>query len=284
MMTSQLFKTLISVDQLTQYSSTEVLRIFDCRFNLMDVDQGFMQFQQGHIPNSQYADLNKQQAAPVANDSGRHPLPDKSEFESQLRQWGIGENAQVVVYDDAGGAIAARLWWLCKWAGLDSVAVLDGGIQAWTAAGNPLSTEPAYYPSSQYCAHYDDELWVSTQTVDRLKNETGVVLTDARAKFRFDGKKEPIDIKAGHVPGAKNYPFDQNLSQQGTFLSPSALKQIHQTNDEHTQVISMCGSGVTACHNILARAHAGLGLGQLYVGSWSEWITSPEREIVIESD
>ena len=274
------FSTLIDVSQLEQIINQPELRLFDCRFNLMDENQGFELFKQGHIENSQYADLNRQLASPVSANSGRHPLPDKHDFEKQLQQWGIDTSSQIVIYDDASGAIAARLWWLCKWAGLINVAVLDGGLKSWQASQHSLSKKSVSFKTTAFQADFDDEQWVSTDTVDKLTNNSTVLITDARAAKRYNGDFEPIDSRSGHVPGADNFPFENNLDTNGHFLSPRQLAGLHQQATEITQVISMCGSGVTACHNILARTHAGLSPGQLYVGSWSEWIVDPGREIV----
>ena len=273
------YSTLITVQQLETILDRPDLRLFDCRFNLINVNQGLESFNQGHIANSQYADLNKQLAGPVLKHTGRHPLPDKRLFEDQLRQWGIDESTQVVVYDNGSGAIAARAWWLCKWAGIDRVAVLDGGLNAWKANCHELSKETACFEKTDFQARYDDRLWVSTKTIESLKNDSSTLLTDARTAERFSGESEPIDMRAGHIPGAVNLPFETNLDDNGNFLSKPQLLDMHQQAAEISRVISMCGSGVTACHNILARAHAGLDLGQLYVGSWSEWITDANREI-----
>ena len=277
-MTKQ-FSTLITARQLEDILDQPALRIFDCRFNLLDENQGIERFKQGHIIKSQYADLNKQLAGPVLKHTGRHPLPDKRAFEDQLRKWGIDESSQIVVYDDAFGAIAARLWWLCKWAGIDRVAVLDGGLNEWIANHNELSKEIVSFKKTKFQARYDDRLWVSTETVETLKNDSNTLITDARATKRFNGETEPIDTRAGHIPGAVNLPFESNLSAEGRFLSNQELLGLHQQATEISKVISMCGSGVTACHNILARVHAGLDSGQLYVGSWSEWITDANHEI-----
>ena len=245
----------------------------------MDVNKGHQDYKQGHIENSQYADLNKQLASQRLKSSGRHPLPDKNVFEMQLQLWGIDESSQVVVYDDVSGAIAARLWWLCKWAGLDNVAVLDGGLKSWDVDSYPLSKKLVSFKKTNYQANFDDGLWTSTLEIENLITDCSVMLTDARAANRYNGESEPIDSVAGHIPGALNFPFENNLDTQGCFLDKRQLTAIHQQTNETSQVVSMCGSGVTACHNILARAQAGLNPGQLYVGSWSEWITDPNRAI-----
>lgn len=273
------YTTLISASQLKSLIKRPNLRLFDCRFNLLDEEKGAQQFSQGHIPNSQYADLNKQLAGPLLQDTGRHPLPDKNRFETQLRLWGVDESSQIVAYDDVSGSIAARLWWLCRWAGLKYVAVLDGGLKQWIDDGNSLSVELVSFRKTDYRAKFNDRLWVSTRDIEQFRYDPAVLITDARAAKRFAGETEPIDSQAGHVPGAVNYPFEKNLGQDGCFLGPEQLLRRHREDAGKSNVIAMCGSGVTACHNMLARAHAGLDPGQLYVGSWSEWITDPARDI-----
>ncbi len=273
------YKTLINASQLKKIINHPELRLFDCRFDLLDENKGFEAFKQGHIRNSQYADLNKQLADPVSKNTGRHPLPGKRDFENQLQLWGIDETSQIVIYDDAFGSIAARLWWLCKWAGIDQAAVLDGGLKAWLLNQNELSTEIVSFKKSGFKANFNDKLWVSTADIENLSDHPDTLLTDARAGKRFNGETEPIDVRSGHIPGAVNLPFDHNLSSEGRFLSRQELSGIHRQPAEISNVITMCGSGVTACHNILARTHAGLNPGQLYVGSWSEWITDPGRDI-----
>ena len=268
--------TLICATELNQIIDDPDLRLFDCRFYLTEPKKGLDDYSKGHVLNSQYADLNNQLAGPISSNTGRHPLPDKAVFQNQLRKWGIDKNSQIVVYDDASGAIAARLWWMCLWAGLENVRVLDGGLQAWIEKGFELTKEFIEYNKTDFIANYDDKFWVSTKDIEISINKADTVLTDARANIRYRGEQEPIDPIAGHVPGAINLPFDQNLDADGCFLDQEALYKLHQ---EHSQTISMCGSGVTACHNMLARAHAGLNIGKLYVGSWSEWITDSTRPI-----
>ena len=273
------YSTLISTTDLQTIINHPELRLFDCRFNLLDENKGLQDFNSGHIENSQYADLNRQLAGPVLGHTGRHPLPDKAEFENQLQLWGVDESSQIVVYDDACGAIAARLWWLCRWAGLEQTALLDGGLNDWIKRGNALSTAKVSFEKTNFNAYYNDQLWVSTREIEQTKDDSGTLITDARTAMRYNGESEPIDKRAGHVPGAVNFPFENNLGEDGLFLNQPALLRMHQQDPEISNVISMCGSGVTACHNILARTHAGLDSGQLYVGSWSEWITDPSRDI-----
>lgn len=273
------YTTLIGPFELKQIIDHPKLRLFDCRFNLLAVAKGYEDFKLGHIKNSQYADLNKQLAGPVTSKTGRHPLPCKHDFESQLQTWGVDASSQVVVYDDASGAIASRMWWLCRWAGIHRVAVLDGGLKCWLASDGDLSKRVVKFEKTGFQANYNDQLWVSTETVEQYIGDPGILITDARAYRRYTGESEPIDIKAGHVPGAVNLPFENNLASGGQFLSKQQLSGLHSQSPDISQVISMCGSGVTACHNILARAHVQLDPGKLYVGSWSEWIVNPAHQI-----
>ena len=271
--------TLISATELNQIIDAPNLRLFDCRFNLMKPEWGFQQFEKAHIPNSQYADLNEQLAGAVTANTGRHPLPDKTVFQDQLREWGIDRNSQVVVYDDASAAIAARLWWMCIWAGIKNTAVLDGGIQTWMDSGFTVTEKTIKFDRTDYIADYDDRLWISTEGIAAQIKTSTITLTDARTNARYRGEQEPIDPIAGHIPTAINLPFDKNLNKNGHFHEQADLKLLHEKPSSTKQVVSMCGSGVTACHNILARCHAGLHMGKLYVGSWSEWITDSNRQI-----
>lgn len=201
-----------------------------------------------------------------------------------LRRLGISNDSFVVVYDDCGGAMAARLWWMLRWLGHDQVAVLDGGIQAWSALGGALEHgEWAGNPVGNFVATSIQEGWiVETDELATLLKQGEVSLLDARAKPRFDGHVEPIDPVAGHVPGAVNLPFSDLLAADGTFLEPTALAKRFADAlraAPANEAITMCGSGVTACHLLLGLEAAGLGPGRLYVGSWSEWIRDPERPV-----
>jgi len=272
------YTTLVDAGQLNQIINAENTRVIDCRFNLIKPVLGFQLFQQSHIPTSQYADLNQQLAGPILTCTGRHPLPNKEAFEKQLCTWGIDKDSQIIVYDDACGAIASRLWWMCQWAGLENVAVLDGGFNAWLELNLDVTQELTHFNKTNFSANYDDNLWVSTEVIETSISQTNTQLIDARSHKRYVGEQEPIDSVAGHIPSAINIPFEQNLDDHGYFLSKKKLYKLHQSQDEQL-IISMCGSGVTACHNLLARKYAGLTMGKLYVGSWSEWITNPTRPI-----
>ena len=257
------------------------LVVVDCRFQLGDAEAGGRAYAAGHIPGALYADLERDLSSPVVPGSGRHPLPDPSLLASKLRAWGVRQQSLVVCYDDQSGAFAARLWWLLRWLGHERAAVLDGGYQAWLdLGGEPTTSLPAPEPGD-FVARLHNELTVSADEVaERLQAPSYRVL-DARARERFRGDVEPIDPVAGHLPGALCVPFIDNLAGS-RMKSPAELRQrfgplIGDTPAE--RVVVYCGSGVTACHHILAAEHAGLGLWRLYPGSFSEWIADGERPV-----
>jgi thiosulfate/3-mercaptopyruvate sulfurtransferase len=276
------FTTLISSDELTPHLADPQWVIMDCRFVLAEPAAGERAYRQGHIPGARYAHLERDLSARVAVGSGRHPLPDKERLAATLGAWGISPASQVVVYDDAGGAMAARLWWLLRWMGHSGVAVLDGGWGHWLQEGRAVS--PALLPPAQAAFEVRPPLveWVSSEALqDAMLHQTIQVL-DARAAERFRGDVEPIDAVAGHVPGAMNRPLQCNLAADGRFLPAAELRRQFTAllgPIAPQQVVHMCGSGVTACHNLLAMEHAGLSGSRLYAGSWSEWIRDPSRPV-----
>ncbi len=277
------FDTLIDAASLHDHIGDPQWVVVDCRFNLMDPEAGYRDYLEGHIPGAFYAHLDKDLSGPITPASGRHPLPDPTALARVLADWGIGAETQVVGYDAAGGAIAARLWWLLFWLGHTRCAVLDGGLPAWQAAGYPLSRDPPESDCSNcLMAHPDTLAWVD-HTYVRTSLEGGqAVLVDARAAARFRGEQEPIDPVAGHVPGAVNLPLEGNLDGSGRFLPPARLRERFAPllqGRSPAQILHMCGSGVTACHNLLAMEVAGLHGSRLYAGSWSEWIRDPARPV-----
>ncbi len=276
------FTTLVSQEQLAQHLDDPQWVVFDCRFALTRPESGRQAYAKAHIPGARYAHLNADLSGPVTAASGRHPLPDPDLLTQKLGAWGVDSSKQVVAYDDAFGSMAVRLWWLLRWLGHDAVAVLDGGFPAWLKQGRALSTEaPALRPAAFRPAR-NDSLWVDSAAVlEALRQERLIV--DARAEERFSGFIEPIDKVAGHIPGSVNAPFEDNLDMRGNFLQPEELRAQYESLLHGTppgEVIHLCGSGVTACHNLLALEIAGLPGGKLYAGSWSEWITDPSRPIV----
>lgn len=273
------YELLIEAEALASLEPAAVA-IVDCRFNLLDPGEGPRLYREGHIPGAVYADLDRDLAGPVQPDSGRHPLPDVDEFCDRLECWGIGNDTQVVVYDDRSGALAARLWWLLRWLGHSRVAVLDGGFAAWTAAGLPTETAVPSPPRARFRPAIRNELVMTTrQLCKAMSSGTPMRLVDARDERRFRGEVEPIDAVAGHVPGALNLPFSRNLEADGRWRSPDALAAEWARLPDSGETVAMCGSGVTACHLVLSALRAGLPEPRLYVGSYSEWIRDPARPV-----
>ncbi|MBT8137656.1 MAG: sulfurtransferase [Gammaproteobacteria bacterium] len=259
--------------------------LLDCRYSLADPAAGRARWEQGHIPGAVHADLENELSAP-ASPRGRHPLPDPVELAGHFSDWGISMETQVVAYDDSHGAFAARAWWLLRWLGHDAVAVLDGGLQAWRRAGLPLTNAVPDRKPAHFEIRLRDQLRVDADEVAQALKSDGCVL-DARAAERFLGEQEPLDRRAGHIPGAHNYPFTANLDRDGRFLSPSELRVCFDAARQSTspkKIICMCGSGVTACHNLLALEIAQLPGARLFPGSWSEWCADPQRPIASGPD
>lgn len=270
------YDTLITVEQTQSFTGPSV--IVDCRFSLAEPDLGARLFSQGHIQGAHFLDLDKDLSSPITASSGRHPLPPPEKLAERLRQLGLNSDSQLIAYDDRSGAFAARLWWLCRWLGHTRAAVLDGGFAAWQAADGATASGMGAAPKAHgnFTAHVDNSLALSAQEVQQKLQQGRIELIDARGSERFSGKTEPLDAVAGHVPGATNLPFTENLQADGRFRSREELKA--RFSGERNAV-HMCGSGVTACHNILASAYAGLDLPLLYPGSWSEWIRDPDRPV-----
>lgn len=276
------YTTLISASELANHLDKPNWVIFDCRFSLADSTAGVKAYRQGHIPGARYADLNQNLSSPVKSYTGRHPLPDFSALTQQLGLWGVSNSSQVVVYDDASGAFAGRMWWLLRSMGHQHVAVLDGGIKHWQKQNQPITTVLPKIQPRQFRCYLDQKQWLSAAEVENCLARRHITLIDARTPERFQGLQEPIDPIAGHIPKALNRPFQHNLDKNGLFLPATQLKTQFQAltthrNPEH--IVHMCGSGVTACHNLLAMEIAGLPGSKLYAGSWSEWITNKNRAV-----
>ena len=276
------FTTLIDANTLTEHLSREDLTLIDCRFDLGNVQWGATEYAAAHLPGAYYLHLDRDLSSPITMSSGRHPLPDPLRLATRLSELGVGTGCQLIAYDQGNGAHAARLWWLARWIGIRNVAVLDGGVAAWRAAGLPLESTLRTPRRRELAMSLDAGAWLSTDEVDDLRLRPGNLLVDARSAERFAGRNETIDPIAGHVPGARNRPFASNLGADGRFLSPDDLRQRFATllgSIPPAALISMCGSGVTACHNLLALEHAGLTGARLYAGSWSEWIRDSRRPV-----
>jgi len=258
------------------------LVLLDCSFDLADTEAGARAYATGHLPGAIYAHLDRDLAGVKTGRNGRHPLPDRAAYAATAGTWGVAPGVQVVAYDDMGAPYAARAWWLLRWLGHTAVAVLDGGAAAWRAAGGTLSTEAARvralppYPAAAAAAMPT----VGADTLQARLNE--VLILDARAGERFRGDVEPLDPVAGHIPGATLRFFKDNLGENGRFKPAAQLRAEFETlmrGHVSAAVVQQCGSGVTACHNLLAMAHAGLGETTLYPGSWSEWCSETTRPV-----
>lgn len=276
----QRFHSVISASDLLSKAGTDDWCIVDCRFDLMAPEKGYKDFLAGHIPGAVHANLNTDLSGRIRSDSGRHPLPDPEKFAQALGRWGISNQSQVIAYDYANGAIAARLWWMLRWLGHADVAVLNGGIAAWTKAGGPSERAEVRPSQARFTPHPDDA--VVLETSELLRNSQDIRLLDARDRNRFQGLSEPIDAVAGHIPGASNLPFSELLTTDGQFLAAEALRDRLLAVLGHAAArpwAAMCGSGVTACHLALAAEIAGIARPRVYVGSWSEWIRDPDRPV-----
>jgi thiosulfate/3-mercaptopyruvate sulfurtransferase len=274
--------TLIQAGDLARQLLEPSLRLFDCRFDLARPDAGRERHAEEHIPGAVYADLNRDLAAPQTATSGRHPLPSAVDFEARLRAWGVNGDSSVVAYDDGNAMVAARLWWMLRWLGHDRVLVLDGGLRRWMQLGLPLDEAvPAPLPGN-FVARPRPELTVDAHTVLAASADPAARILDARAPERYRGDVEPIDAVAGHVPGARNHLFSLSLDPEGRFLPPAELREAlagKLAGVPAERTIAMCGSGVSACHVLLAMEHAGLAGARLYPGSWSEWSRDPRRPV-----
>lgn len=282
------FSTLIGVEELGEHLGAPDWLVVDCRFTLGDPAVGQAAFGKSRIPGACYAHLERDLSGPRTTGSGRNPLPTTREFSRTLDRWRITPQTQVVAYDDSFGSIACRLWWLLRAAGHQNVAVLDGGWPVWKRKKAPiddstLDVSPAPNArESLRAVSFDPSLLANVSQVDAIRLDPAWVLIDARPDDRFSGERETVDPLGGHIPGSRNWMFEDNLAMDGRFLSTDQLRE--QFNGllgdiPPSQVVHTCGSGVTACHNVLAMEHAGLKGSRLYAGSWSEWITDPARPI-----
>ncbi len=282
------FPYLIRVDELQGHLDEPAWRVVDCRFDLMAPASGQAEYAQGHIPGAQYANLDEDLAGPLSTSTGRHPLPSTTDFAHTLGEWGIDNESQVVVYDHCSGAIAARLWWMLKWLGHEQVAVLNGGYAAWQEAGYAVSASDESVASVKFEPDSVCDVVITTdELVQALKADNAPLIVDARDGARFAGRSEPIDAVAGHIPGAVNHPFSESMEANGRWKSPDQLRDrwaLILGGDADQSWVSMCGSGVTACHLALSAGVAGLPQPRLYIGSWSEWIRNPDRPVARAAD
>ena len=281
------FTTLIDVPDLAAHLADDAFRVVDCQFDLHNPDWGQNAHAAAHIPGAVHADLNRDLSSRPTCTNGRHPLPNADDLRRFFGRLGIDSGIQVVAYDQDTGMFASRLWWLLRWLGHDAVAVLDGGLARWLAAGQAASSSTETVAPREFNGIPRPGFAVDVREVERAVAHGDRRLLDARAPERFDGLVEPIDKVAGHIPGARNYFFMRSLDDQGRFLPPATLRtQISAALDgsDPGQTIVYCGSGVTAAHSLLAMEQAGLSGGRLYVGSWSEWSSDERRGVEKRED
>ncbi|MCI0397067.1 MAG: sulfurtransferase [Chloroflexi bacterium] len=274
------YTTLLTPKTVYQHLDDPTWVIVDCRFNLADTEAGRRAYEQGHVPGAVYAHVDRDLSGPPVTDRGRHPLPTPEALRATFSRLGIDRSKQVVAYDEHNGSYAARLWWLLGYMGHQAAAVLDGGWRAWLAAGYPTAVGVETNSPARFQGEPRRDRVVFLDEVPLVP-----LLVDSRDPARYRGEVEPIDPAAGHIPGAINHPFGRNVDAQGRFLPAEELRrQFDELLGETPagEAVFYCGSGVTACQNLLALAQAGLGAGRLYAGSWSEWCADPERPI--ESD
>jgi thiosulfate/3-mercaptopyruvate sulfurtransferase len=280
------FSTLIEVPEFAGIAAEPQVAVLDCRFDLTKPTWGEEQFALGHIPRARYLHLDRDLSSVVTPQTGRHPLPDPDRLARTLGSLGVGNDSQVIVYDQGNGMYAARAWWLLRWLGHQRVAVLNGGFTAWSQLGGAVTAETPAAPVKTFLARVGIGAVASAAEVDALRSKSSELLVDARGADRFAGQNETLDPIAGHVPGAVNHPFARNVGPDGKFLGRDALRaEWLKTLGPHSpaSVVAMCGSGVSACHNLLALEHAGLPGARLYAGSWSEWIRDPAHAVATGS-
>jgi len=276
------FTTLICVSDLAMQVNNPQWVICDCRHDLTRYHSGREAYKQSHIPGARFLHLDEDLSGPKNGLNGRHPLPHPQTLALRLGALGISNQTQVIVYDDQDGVYAARLWWMMRWIGHTNVAVLNGGFKHWIASGQPVNDQRPTWAPLNYQAKLVNGLTVSSQNiVQQLANPEWIVL-DARRADRVRGENETLDPVAGHIPGAKNRFFKNNLTLDGLFKSPEVLQaEFTQQNlvNHPSTLVHQCGSGVSACHNLLAMEWANVKGSKLYPGSWSEWISHPQRPI-----
>ncbi|SAL16582.1 sulfurtransferase (cyanide detoxification) [Caballeronia arvi] len=278
------YTTLISATNLAERlaAAPGSILVFDCRFDLGAPDSGEAAYGQGHIPGAHYLHLDRDLSGAKTGTNGRHPLPERAALVAKLASFGLNEGQQVVAYDAHGGMYAARAWWLLRWLGHDSVALLDGGLQAWEAAGHALDTAVPPKTQGTFKVGAPLQVTIDAQAIERSIGTRDHLLIDARAADRYRGENETIDPVGGHIPGALNHFFKNNLTQEGRFKTAHELREAFGALVGTTpadRIVLQCGSGVTACHNVLAMEIAGLHGAALYPGSWSEWSADPGRPV-----
>ncbi len=275
-----MFSNLIQPSELESHLSDPRWAIVDCRFILVEPSKGEGDYEREHVPGAAYAHLDRDLSGPRNGKNGRHPMPSVETMADRFSGLGIDDEVQVVAYDTSQGQMAARLWWMLRYLGHDAVAVLDGGLQSWKAEGRPLASGRESRSRRRFVARPRESMRIDVEALERER--TNHLLLDARAPERFRGEVEPFDPVKGRIAGARNHPTASSLSADGRFLAPEELRSRFLSilgNRDATSVVSYCGSGVTACHNLLAMEVAGLEGARLYPGSWSEWCADEKRPI-----
>ncbi|MGG0303939.1 sulfurtransferase [Bacillus albus] len=276
---------IVTVEWLREHIEDENVRIIDCRFDLAHPNWGREKYEEEHIPHALYFDLNLDLSSPITEHGGRHPLPNIEEFADKLSRAGIDEHTTVIAYDSEAGANASRLWWLLNYVGHEKVYILDGGFPAWKENGLPITTEIPVAKRKAFKAHVQDHMLVTVETVkENIHAGADVTLIDSREPKRYAGVEELVDPKAGHIPTAVNYFWKDGMLQSGQFKNEAQQQERFQNLAKDKETIVYCGSGVTACPNILALKLAGFQNVKLYAGSWSDWISYPENQIAKEED
>jgi thiosulfate/3-mercaptopyruvate sulfurtransferase len=283
------WSTLVSPERLSRHLDDPRLRLFDCRHELAQPGAGREGYARSHLPGAVHVHLDTDLSGPKTATSGRHPLPDPDVFAAKLRGWGVDDESLLLAYDDANGTWASRFWWMtAKWLGHRHVAVLDGGLRRWVALGLPVTSDlPSPRAPGHFTVRLDQSSTVDVSGAAAAARDPGRRVIDARAPERFRGEVEPIDSVAGHIPGAINHPNARIIAADGMFLSPAALRASFDSTLQDASpaaAVAYCGSGVAACHLLLALEHAGLPGAKLYPGSWSEWTSDPSRPVATGSD
>ena len=272
---------MISTAELANHLGSSCV-IADCRYDLHSEGWGEQQYLDAHIPGAIYVSLSRDLSSPPTGTTGRHPLPTFDAMVDAFGRMGISDDVQVVVYDQDCGMFASRLWWMLRYAGHSSVAVLDGGWNKWLAESRPRRSGYEQRDTTTFTPRWQTDWQLDVSQVAAIQPDARTLLLDARAPERFEGRVEPLDRLPGHIPGAANHPYRTNLAADNTMLPPAALREQFERDLQGrspAETVMYCGSGVSACHNLLAMEHAGLPGSRLYVGSWSEWSADPRRPV-----
>ncbi len=279
-----MFQHIVSQEWLLDRLGDSTVRVIDCRFQLMDPQAGRRAYERDHIPGAVYFDLEEDLSAPVGDHGGRHPLPDPQIFAEKLGSAGIDDSVTVVAYDDQRGMVASRLWWMLRYMGHEKVYVLNGTYTLWKEKGYPLTDEVSSNDSVRFVPRIRKDMVVNMERVRESIGRDDVIVIDSREGQRYRGETEPIDPVAGHIPGARNFFWGDCVREDGTWYDPSTQKTRFSGINDDAEILVYCGSGVSACPNILALSEAGYDKVKLYAGSWSDWCSYPDNPIAVGDD